>query len=569
MRPPGFLHLLFLLACTGQACAATPKTDVMYGHYEVHTDYDLSPGNPNAGWRMNVSYNLNDNFNDRTQIVRLDPESTVIIASPATLRSITSAVSRLGPVGDPLWLLPQNNVLGTPFMGARAIMNPGIFQTYFNGAYTPSAQGSISLSLLSVTGSGPDAGGKFALWESDGAGLYFYFGPGTSNLIPTLPPNAHSHFNWGFTKPGNYDLEIEASGKLNPQHGGALTSSRKTFHFAVPYSSRLQSTALIRVSRPDASWYLLMEDAANRVGYHPQQGFLEASTAAGDVAQSAVPGASHQMPLEFSALGSALSNFVGIAPEAAQQGLPAGVLDGNQCALRLKSVSGPGRFALISNDGNQRWLDSGDGIDSAGVLVISRNQNLNALAVFGTAGLYRVEVMLEGSAGGTQVASQAFTLIFGAGLTADYSYSQWSDSFERTHGLAAGTLSNTKGDYDKDGMTQAAEYLLFWHGCDPAQFDSAKLPRPRPDKGAAVMDFYRDTYKDTLTEGTYQISPSVSTDLLSWLTRSPRVVGQALETSETGVEVGNAYGRIMIRRMRMIPSQTASRGFFRFGVKPE
>lgn len=568
MRPPGLVHFCLAMACLGQSLAATPKTDIMYGHYEVHTDYELTPGNVNAGWRMNVSYNLNDNFNDRTQIVRLDPESTVIIASPATQRTITSAVSRLGQVGDPLWLLPQNNLLGTPFMGARAVMNPGIFQTYFNGAYTPSAQGSISLRLLSVTGSGPDAGGKFALWESDGGGLYFYFGPGTSNLIPTLPPNAHSHFNWGFTKPGRYALEIEASGRLNPQHGGALTSARQTFHFAVPHSSHVNGIGTLRAGRSGLGWHMLLEDAPNHVAYCPQQGLLEASAPAGQVAQDEIPGATHQMTVNLSAEGSSVPDFVGVAPARAQQGLPVGLMDGDQCVLRLKRVVGPGRFALISNDGSQRWMDNGDGIGETDVVTISRGQDMSALAVFGAGGLYRVEVCLEGLQGGVAVPPKDFTLVFGAGLGADFNYSQWSDSFERTQSLASGALGNAKADYDNDGMTNAAEFLLFWHGCDPARFDSGKLPRGRPEGGAAIMDFYRDTYKDTLTEGIYQISPSTGMDLISWKTRSSRVVGQALDTIETGAEEGNAYGRIMLRRLRVVSDQAAKRSFFRFVIQP-
>lgn len=571
MRSFRFILFGFMLSAAGGAVAATPAMDILYGHYEIHADYDLSPGNVNAGWKLNVSYNLNDNFNDRTQIVRLDPETTVIIASPGTQKTITSAVSRLGPVGDPLWLLPQNNVLGTPFMGARAVMNPGIFQTYFSGNYTPSAQGSISLRLLSLTGSGPDAGGKFALWESDGSGLVFYFGPGTSNFLPTLPPNAHSHFNWGFTKPGSYLLEIEASGRLNPQHGGALTSTRKTFRFAVPHSSRVPGGATVRAGRSStAGWHLLLEDAPGRVAYYPQQGFLEAAAAAGTVAQTAVPGAVRQMALTLSALGSSVPDFVGLAPARGQQGLPAGMLDGNQCVLRLKRVQGPGRFALLSADGSQRWMDSGDGIDEADQVTVTRSQNLGALAVFGASGLYRVEVEISGTSGGSPVKTETMTLVFGAGLTADYTYAQWADSFERSYGLAAGALSNAKADFDADGVSNAAEFLLFWHGCDPVRGGTGSVPRGRPVAGASVMDFYRDTYKDTLTEGTYQISPSTRINLTSaWVTRSPRVVGQALDTIETGAEEGNAYGRIMLRRLRVMTPVPDKRRFFRFGIRPE
>lgn len=559
----------FWFALLGAAVASTPVTDVLYGHYEVHADYQLSPGNVNAGWRLSVSYNLNDNFNDRTKIVRLDPAQTVIIASPATQRTITSAVSRLGPTGAPLWLFPQNNLLGTPFMGARAVMDPGIFQTFFNGNYSPSAQGSISLRLVGVTGSGPAAGGQFGLWESDGAGLFFYFGPGTSNLIPTLPPNAHSHFNWGFTKPGNYLLEIEATGKLNPQHGNVVTSARQTFRFAVPHSSRVQGTAVVRAGRTGPGWHLLLDDSTNGVAYSPQQGFLEASAAAGTAAGSAVPGATHQMPMTFSALGTTTPDIVGLPPARALAGLVPGLLDGNQCTLRLTSVEGPGRFVLMSPDGAQRWMDSGDGIQVSDALAVSRSQDVAALAVFGAPGLYRVKVELQGMAGGQPVAPVALTLAFGAALSADHTYAQWRDSFERMHGLAAGALADSKGDFDRDGISNAAEFMLFWHGCDPARGDAGLLPRGTRDGTAAVMDFYRDTYKDTLNEGTYQISPSTAPDLGTWTTRNSRVVGQALETIETGAEQGNAYGRIMLRRLRVISPTPAQRTFFRFVIKPD
>lgn len=551
------------------AVASTPVMDVLYGHYEVHADYELSPGNVNAGWRLSVSYNLNDNFNDRTKIVRLDPSQTVIIASPATQRAITSAVSRLGPVGAPLWLMPQNNLLGAPFMGARAVMAPGIFQTFFNGNYSPSAQGSISLRLVSVTGSGPDAGGQFALWESDGAGLFFYFGPGTGNLIPTLPPNAHSHFNWGFTKPGGYLLEIEAAGKLNPQHGNVVTSTRQTFRFAVPHSSRLQGAATVRAGRTAEGWHVLLDDAPNRVAYSTRQGFLEASAVAGTAASASLPGATHQMAMTFSALGTSTPDIVGLPPARAAAGLVAGLLDGNLCTLRLMAVEGPGDFVLMSPDGSQRWMDSTDGVQPGDAVILSRSQDLAALAVFGAAGLYRVKAELHGVAGGQPVAPMPLTFFFGAGLSADHTYAQWRDSYERMHGLAGGALGDAKADFDKDGISNAAEFMLFWHGCDPARGDTGLLPRGTREGTAAVMDFYRDTYKDTLTEGAYQISPSSAPELATWTTRSPRVVGQALETIETGAELGNAYGRVMLRRLRVISPTPAARTFFRFVIKPD
>jgi surface-anchored protein len=552
--------------------------DILYGHFEVHADYELSPGDPDAGWRLNVSYNLNDNFNDRTQIVRLDPETTTFVASPRTAMTsggapltVTAAVSRLGNVGSPLWLFPQNNILGTPFLGARAVMNPGIFQVYFNGNYTPSATGSISLRLVSMAGSGPAAGGRFALWESDGQTLLFYLdtsnGIDGADRIPTLAPNSHSHFNWGFTKPGTYLLTIEALGRLNPQHGGQITSTQKVFRFSVPHSSRLQGGAVLRLGYHDASreLHLLLEDSTANVAYHPSQGFLEASNTAGPVVVSRLAGAVRQMELSLSAAPCPSLDVVGLDP--ARAGLGAGMLEAGSLRLRLRSVSGPGHFALLSADASAVLLNSADGVTVADEVPLP-GSDIAALAAFTADGLYRVEVELAGVAGGSMVVSQPFTLSFGAGLAASYSYAAWQDSFERTHGLPSGTLASSRADHDLDGLTNGAEFQLFWQGCDPARLDAGLLPTPGPIAGASVMNYLRDTYKDTLNEGAFQMSPGTTAQPPSWATYNSRNPGRPLEACETGAEQGNAHGRIMRRQLRVLtPNET--RRFFRFSFKPD
>lgn len=552
--------------------------DILYGHFEVHADYELSPGDPDAGWRLNVSYNLNDNFNDRTQVVRLDPETTTFVASPRTAMTsggapltVTAAVSRLGAVGSPLWLFPQNNILGTPFLGARAVMNPGIFQVYFNGNYTPSATGSISLRLVSVAGSGPAAGGRFGLWESDGQTLLFYLdtsnGIDGADRIPTLAPNSHSHFNWGFTKPGTYLLTIEALGRLNPQHGGQITSTQKVFRFSVPHSSRLQGGAVLRLGCHDASreMHLLLEDPMANVAYHPSQGFLEASSTAGPEVVSRLAGAVRQMELSLSAAPCPSLDVVGLDPVRA--GLGAEMLDAGSLRLRLRSVSGPGHFALLSADASAVMLNSADGVTVTDEVLLP-GPDIAALAAFTADGLYRVEVELSGVAGGSMVVSRPFTLSFGAGLAASYSYAAWQDSFERAHGLPAGTLASSRADHDLDGLTNGAEFQLFWQGCDPARPDAGLLPSPGPVAGASVMNYLRDTYKDTLNEGAFQMSPGTTAQPPSWATYNSRNPGRPLEACETGAEQGNAHGRIMRRQMRVLtPNET--RRFFRFSFKPD
>ncbi len=575
---------LALLAFFAPVCAwaQTPATDLLYGHIEVHADYDLPPvgSSIHSGWKLNVSYNKNDDFNDRTQIVRMDPETTVIVASPRTTQqvngtaiTITSAVSRLGTVGSPLWFFPQANTLGTPFLGARAIMDPGIFQVSFMGNYTPSPTGSIGLRLVSMTGTGPTAGGRFALWESDGSTLIWYLdtsnGITSADSIPTLPPNAHSHFNWGFTKPGTYNLTIEASGKTNPslpRHANQVTSTQKTFRFSVPFSSRLQAQATLRFGHVTASgrWHALLEDSTNAVAYGSSYGFLEASTTAASPVTTTLPGAVRQMPLTLSTTGSTMANIVGLDPLVAAAGLPAGAFQNNEITLTLRSHNGPGVFALLNGAGTAVLMSTADGITGSDSVVLNTS-SFNTMAAFTQLGLHRVTCTLSGTpaGGGPVLVSEPVTLVFGSGVTANHNYSTWRDSFERAHGLTTNALNIAGADHDGDGISNGIEFLLFWHGLNPARPDSHLLPICHRTSTSANFDFIRDTYKDPVCEGSYEINAATSVDLINWTVRSPRVVGLPLESYETGAEAGNAHGRIMQRRLRILTSPGEKR-FFRF-----
>jgi hypothetical protein len=121
------IHRLLPLAGTLSAGALTPPTDLIYGHYEIQVDYTVTPENPDAGWSFAVSYDQDDDFSSAAGVVRLDPESTVIVASPRTRTAVPSPAgvfSRFGPSGTPIWILPQNNILGTCFLGGRRCRRP-------------------------------------------------------------------------------------------------------------------------------------------------------------------------------------------------------------------------------------------------------------------------------------------------------------------------------------------------------------------------------------------------------------------------------------------------------------
>ncbi len=557
-----FFRSAILLSLPMAAAAATPRADLYYGHFELHVDYAASPGDPDAGWRFSSSYDEDDDFSTSAGVVRMDPESVTFLASPVTQRAVPSPAgifSRFGPSGTPIWVLPQNNTIGAPFLGIRTTMPAGTFQASVGGNHTPSPQGSISLKLISVTGTGPDAGGKFATWKTESAGTtVFSFdttnGITAADVIDTIPVSSHTHYNWGFTKPGSYQVTVEGAGKLMPP-SNVVTSARETFNFAVPFSSRAAAGASLRVVPDGTGARLVIADPSSDVAYTPDRVMLEATTAA-TAASAALAGAQWELNGSLSTLTAAIANGVGVPPEVASAGM-----DGSLYSdLRLEIIGAkvPGSFAFISGG-----TVLADGIGD--VIPINPATPRDLTIAFTQTGLPRITAVLKGVKQGTPFVSAPLVLHFGAGLTASYSYADWQSSFERAAGLATGALGDMAADYDRDGLANGVEFAFCWHGLDPTDSDAGLMPLPVPTaEGYGSINFLRDTYKDPLNETGWQIRPSASTDLVTWNLRSSRVPGFPLGTAETGAEEGNAHGRVTLRQLRVIPAPPKS--FFRFSI---
>lgn len=145
--------------------------------------------------------------------------------------------------GNPIWIFPQGTIeaVGTVFLAINGIdgVHPQDFAAYASSdprVKSAGAQKWVEISLVSVTGSGPDQGGKFSLWQT---GL---FGDPILWMSTFANPNANTlfelagtelHFNWGFSAPGEYDVTVRASGFELGQTDPTM-SEDFTIHFDVP-----------------------------------------------------------------------------------------------------------------------------------------------------------------------------------------------------------------------------------------------------------------------------------------------------------------------------------------------
>ena len=152
--------------------------------------------------------------------IELEPSEAYVRVSDSTMTFVPSSVAFLGlNAGDPVWTLPQSNTPGVPFLGLAAEeLNP----LQFNSAG------------FRLTGFRGPLGGQFALFQLPAFSAPVVFMRTNDGVSPTsdfysVPIEGHDHANFGFTKAGLYELDIQgyASGPA-----GSFTDSG-TFLFAV------------------------------------------------------------------------------------------------------------------------------------------------------------------------------------------------------------------------------------------------------------------------------------------------------------------------------------------------
>lgn len=497
--------------------------DLVLGHFEYQIDYGLNLANPDQGWSTSISYDLDGSFADSEGIVRLDSTNVRLLAAPSTGIVTANPPAGFGTANEPFWILSQNNIPGQLFFGWRAVYPQGLFQANVNGNFTPSPLGSISSELVSVTGTGPQRAGDFAMWTSSGFGsLEFHYntsdGIDSSDLLNPIPAGSHSHYNWGFTQPGSYAVTFRNEGRLNPQNGGEQTGAEATLNFVIPHEGVLRAEGHWRLgdgreSTPSVAIF----DRQNQVDYAADQVALITNDGR---FKMAIADANEASLGQVGLAGADQINFPGEEP----------------VTIEVIAQSGPGPVSLGEAQGHPNFE-------------------------FEAPGIYRIT--LQASQGESQ--GQPFTLTFLNQLEADYSYQAWADSFERTHQLTAGTLTNPSADHDGDCLSNGLEFLLFWHGFDPVTPDAHLMPKPRFVDGRAEIEFLRDLHKDDLATSPLELAAAYSENLQAPWQPWRRLFSEGAADGfyEDGAEPGNETSVVMRRRL-VVPNASPNFGFFRF-----
>lgn len=119
--------------------------------------------------------------------------------------------------GSPVYLAPAIQAPGVIFLGIGSEEIP-------TGTFTADT---LSLELVSLSGPG-----QFSLWQTDAfSSPVVALSTASAVTSFTLTTGGHSHYNWGFTAPGIYELEFRVTGTLTGEV--APISDTATFAFGV------------------------------------------------------------------------------------------------------------------------------------------------------------------------------------------------------------------------------------------------------------------------------------------------------------------------------------------------
>lgn len=241
------IHLISPLV----ALLVTPAFAAVYssGHGDIGIAYEEEQGQPPEFY---LHYHLGSTaVVDGMQVGGVDGDEFDAddITTEVAMSTMTSAPNNtafntgtgVAPGGN-IWILPQAEMSGVPFLGLAAEELDSSFSN-------------VNFTLGGVIS--PSGAGNFSLWQSSAlGGLDFAWStndPNAGNNSLEIPVGSHSHYNWGFSEPGVWTVPITVSASRDA--GGNITeflSTTENFTFNVipePSSALLLGVASLVILR--------------------------------------------------------------------------------------------------------------------------------------------------------------------------------------------------------------------------------------------------------------------------------------------------------------------------------
>jgi surface-anchored protein len=183
-------HLLtigLLAASLGstQSLKAGPITTISSGHVDIFEAEYESIGGSNS-----VHLGVHTDFG------HYEPGDVILeVGNAAYTNTAAFSPSIVSLLGSNAWILPADVEVALPL----GVIEGGVAKTGFNGAAT-----------FTMLGAGPNNPGNFALFTSGSSIRLSSTGDSVGTNSFSIS-NDHVHYNWGFSAPGIYTFDMQAS----------------------------------------------------------------------------------------------------------------------------------------------------------------------------------------------------------------------------------------------------------------------------------------------------------------------------------------------------------------------
>ena len=227
-----FFSTLSLISMVGTSVVwAEPVTTLSSGHADVfeveYTQADTNPPTLHLGVH--------------TDLTHYEPANVVLQVKNAAYTSTTGLPGDITTIlGSSAWILPAD----TEQAALLGVLEGGVARANF-----PVGSGTLTFTMLGAGASNP---GNFALFTSGNSLRLSAVGDtvqsGTFGLT-----SGHTHFNWGFSAPGIYTFDMQAS-FVDPNYG-PVQSAVETYTFeVVPEPSSIALAGLGAAGILAAGW---------------------------------------------------------------------------------------------------------------------------------------------------------------------------------------------------------------------------------------------------------------------------------------------------------------------------